>query len=149
LEDDLATIGVLADNRSKAFKETDYTFFIFIDSSRKYEGKTDDFKTMFKKKVLSHETCHFVFYYELFFQLGNNLTSTVYTKFQNTVSGKLKNAITEEADATSQTVVEEHKHEEFMKNFWAYPNLHYDKNSLTGHDYAASNETFLRYLTSK
>ena len=70
LEDDLATIGVLVDNRSKAFKETDYTFFIFIDSSRKYEGKTDDFKTMFKKKGFVPRNLSFCVLLRVVFSIG-------------------------------------------------------------------------------
>ena len=38
---DLVAVGVLVDNRSSEFKEADYTFFIFIDSSKKHESKTD------------------------------------------------------------------------------------------------------------
>ena len=98
---------------------------------------------------MSHETCHFAFYYELFSLLGGDLTSTVYTKFQNIVSGKLKDAITRETNITSETVFEEHKYDEFVKNFWDYPNNHYDKKKLTSHDYNESNVLFFRYLTQK
>ena len=149
LPDDLVALGVLADNRVLEKRESDFTFFAFIDSSKVYEDKTDDFKTMFQKKVLSHEICHFVFYYELFFRLGDNLTSTVYTSFQNKVSGKQKNAVTEEVDATNETMFDNHKHEEFMENFWRYSNSHWDAEGETDHDYWASNRSFLRFLTSK
>ena len=147
LPGDLAAVGVLVDNRSSTFRSTTYTFFIFIDSTKKYKNITDDLGRVLKKMVLSHEICHFVFYYELFFQLGDNLTSTVYTDFQSKVSGKLDNAVTQEADVTSQTVSDEHSYEELIKNFWSYPDSHYDKNHLTNHDYNASNKHFFRFLT--
>ena len=148
---DLAAFGVLVDNRASEFEfnRTGYTFFIYVDSAEKYEKLTDDLKTIFEKMVLSHETCHFAFYYELFFQLGADLTSTVYTQFQSIVSGKLKDAITDEADITSETLVEEHMYEEFLRNFWEYPNSHYDKKGHTHHDYNASNKQFFGYLTQK
>jgi hypothetical protein len=149
LPHDLAAVGVLVDNRAAEFNRKGYTFFIFIDSSKKHEEITDDLRNIFKKIVLSHETCHFAFYYELFLLLGADLTSTVYTQFQNIVSGKLKSAITRETNVTSETVVEEHKYEEFLKNFWDYPNTHYDKKKLTNHDYNESNKLFFGYLTQK
>ena len=146
---DLAAVGVLVDNRAAEFDREGYTFFIFIDSSKKHTEITNDLKTIFEKMVLSHETCHFTYYYELYFQLGADLTSTVYTQFQSIVSGKLKNAITDESDATNQTVFEEHIYEEFFRNFWNYPNTHYDKDNKTNHDYNESNGIFFRYLTIK
>jgi hypothetical protein len=151
LPGDLAAVGVLVDNKASEYKfnRTGYTFFIFIDSSSKHKEITDDLKTIFKKMVLSHETCHFVFYYELFMKLGADLTSTVYTQFQSIVSGKLKNAITNESDVTSETVIEEHIYEEFLRNFWKYPNVHYDKKKLTHHDYKESNAFFFNYLIKK
>ena len=149
LPHDLAAIGVLVDNRASAFNRTGYTFFIFIDTSKKHKAITDDLRTVFEKMVLSHETCHFVFYYELFCLLGADLTSTVYTEFQNIVSGKLKAAITKEMNITNETVFEEHKYGEFIRNFWEYPNSHYDKKKLTDHDYNKSNLIFFGYLTQK
>jgi len=149
LPEDLAAVGALVDNRSSDFRITDYTFFIYIDSSRKYPNIADDVKTIFQKMVLSHEICHFVYYYELFLQLGDDLTSTVYTQFQSIISGKLKNAIIGETDITSETVIEEHKYEEFIRNFWNYPNSHYDKDNRTSHDFTESNRNFFRYLNEK
>jgi len=151
LPGDLAAFGVLVDNRASEFKfkRTGYTFFIFIDSAKKHIEITDDLKTIFEKMVLSHETCHFAFYYELFIKLGADLTSTLYTQFQSIVSGKLKNAINKEADVTSETVVEEHIYEEFLRNFWEYPNSHYDKSKLTNHDYSKSNAHLFNYLIKK
>jgi hypothetical protein len=149
LPNDLAAMGVLVDNRGAEFSRAGYTFFIFIDSSKKHEEITDDLKTIFKRGVLSHEVCHFVFYYELFIILGADLSSTVYTKFQNIVSGKLKNAITTEVDNTNETVVEEHKYGEFIINFWKYDNSHFDKKKITKHDYKESNIYFFNYLTQK
>ena len=150
LPKDLAAVGVLVDNRASDPKITDYTFFVYIDSSRKYTNITDDLKTIFQKMLLSHETCHFAFYYELFHNvLGGDLTSTVYTQFQSIISGKLKNAIIGETNVTSETVVEEHKYEEFIENFWNYPNSHYDKDNRTMHDYNESNRIFFRYLNEK
>ena len=151
LPGDLAAVGFLVDNKASEyqFNRTGYTFFIFVDSTSKHQEITDDLKTIFKKMVLSHETCHFVFYYELFMDLGADLTSTLYTAFQSIVSGRLKNAITNESDVTNETVIEEHIYEEFLRNFWKYPNTHYDKEKRTRHDYMGSNALFFNYLTKK
>jgi hypothetical protein len=149
LPSDLAAVGILVDNKAAEFNRKGYTFFIFIDSSRNHEEITDDLKTIFKRGVLSHETCHFVFYYELFFSLGADLTSTAYTQFQSKVSGQLERAITRETDNTSQTVTDEHMYGEFLKNFWEYDNSHFDKKRLTKHNYKESNVYFFNYLTKK
>jgi len=149
LPGDLAAMGALVDNEASDFNETKFTFFIHIDSTKKQKKITDDVKTIFKKMVLSHETCHFVFYYELFMNFGADLTDTLYTQFQSTVSGKLKNAITKELDVTSETVTDEHIYEEFFRNFREYPNSHFDKKRLTSHDYVESNTLFFRFLTKK
>jgi hypothetical protein len=149
LPNELAALGVLVDNRAAQFNRIGYTFFIFVDSSKKQKKITDDIKTVFKKMVLSHETCHFVYYYELFESLKGDSTSTVYTQFQSMVSGKLKKAITNENDITSETVVDEHIYKEFIMNFWVYQNSHFDRYKKTDHDYNESNELFFRYLTSK
>jgi flavodoxin len=149
LPGDLAAIGVLVDNRAAEFNRNGYTFFIYIDSTKKHEEITDDLKTLFEKMVLSHETCHFVFYYELFLSIGADSTDTAYTQFQSKVSGQLEKAITREMDNTSQTVTDEHMYGEFLKNFWKYDNAHFDKKKLTGHDYKESNVYFFNYLTQK
>ena len=149
LPEDLAAVGSLVDNRASDFKETDYTFFIYIDSSRKYRHITDDIKTIFQKMLISHETCHFAFYYQLFLQLGDDLTSTLYTEFQSIVSVQLKNAIIDETDITRKTTFEEHKYEEFLRNFWDYPDSHYDKDTRTGLEYNELNKKFFRYLNEK
>jgi hypothetical protein len=66
-----------------------------------------------------------------FFNLGSDLNNTLYEQFQNIVSGKLRDAITNEADITSETVVEEHRYDELIINFGKYPNSHYTKNNPT------------------
>ena len=146
---DLAAIGVLCDDTVSPLKKRGYTFFIYIDSSKKFDRITEDLRTILAKLVLSHETCHFAFYYELFLRLGADLTSTLYEQFQNIVSGKLKDAITNEMDVTSETVVEEHKYEELIKNFGDYPNTHYAKNNPTELDYNKLFTSFFGYLTEK
>jgi len=139
----------LVDNRAAGFGRNGYTFFIYVDSSIKQTRITDDLKTVFKKSVLSHEACHFVYYYELFERIGGDSTSTAYTKFQSMVSGQLKNAITNEADVTNQTVTEEHFYTEFITNFWLYDNNHFDKKKKTNHDYKSTNKQFFNWLTLK
>ncbi|MDR3247408.1 MAG: hypothetical protein LBT39_01360, partial [Treponema sp.] len=135
LPNNLAAVGILCDDSVSEYPRSSYTFFIYIDSSRKYENITSDLKAILFKLFLSHETCHFAFYYELFINLGADLTNTVYEQFQNTVSGRLSHAITNEQDITSQTVVEEHSYEELVKNVGKYPNSHFSKNNQTSLDY--------------
>jgi hypothetical protein len=145
----LAAVGVLCDDTVSVSKRRSYTFFIYIDSSKKFEKITEDLKNILFKLILSHETCHFAFYYELFLNLGADLTDTLYEQFQNIVSGKLKDAITSEVDITSETVVEEHRYEELIKNFGKYPNFHYAKNNVTKLDYTELFHSFFGFLTEK
>jgi len=149
LPEDLAAIGVLCDDAVSPLKKRGFTFFIYIDSSKKYSKITEDFKAIIAKLILSHETCHFAFYYELFLRLGADLTSTLYTQFQNIVSGKLKDAITNEADTTNETVIEEHRYKELIENFGNYPNTHYAKENPTALDYNYLFQVFFGYLTQK
>jgi hypothetical protein len=149
LPGDLAAVGVLCDDTVSPSRRRSYTFFIYIDSSKKYSEITEDLKNTFSKLVLSHETCHFAFYYELFLTLGANLSNTLYENFQNIVSGKLQNAITSEADNTSETVVEEHSYKEFINNFKNYPASHYAKDNPTALNYTELFESFLKFLVKK
>jgi len=146
---DLAAVGVLCDDTVSPLKRRSFTFFIYIDSSKKYKKITEDLKTIFVKLILSHETCHFAFYYELFLQLGADLSNTLYEQFQNIVSGKLKKAITNEKDITSETVVEEHNYKELVDNLGNYPNSHYGKGHPTKLDYNELFNFFFGYLTQK
>jgi hypothetical protein len=146
---DLAAIGALVENKPGEFNHKGYAFFIFVDTTRNHDEITDDLKTIFEKMVLSHEACHFVFYYELFLSIGADSTDTVYTQFKSSISGKLKNAIIREPDNTRQTATDEHIYAEFLENFWRYDNSHFDRKKLTGHDYTESNKYFLWYLTQK
>ena len=146
---DLAAIGVLCDDTVSHLSRKGYTFFIYIDSSKKFSNITEDLKTILSKLILSHETCHFAFYYELFFKLGADLTNTLYEEFQNIVSGKLSDAITNEMDITSETVVEEHRYKELIENFGNYPNSHYAKNNSTELEYNKLFLSFFGFLTEK
>jgi hypothetical protein len=149
LPEDLAAVGVLCDDTASVTKRRSYTFFIYIDSSKKFGEITEDLKNILFKLILSHETCHFAFYYELFFKLGSDLTATLYEEFQNIVSGKLQDTITSEVNITSETIVEEHRYEEFVKNFGKYPNSHYAKNNPTSLNYTELFEAFFGFLTEK
>jgi len=149
LPSDLAAIGVLCDDTVSILKRRSYTFFIYIDSSKKNKKITEDLITIFSKLILSHETCHFAFYYELFLRLGADLSNTLYEQFQNIVSGKFKKAITNEKDITSETVVEEHSYAELVKNFGNYPNSHYAKGYPTELNYNELFISFFEYLTQK
>ena len=149
LTNDLNAIGVLVDNRASEneFDRTGYTFFIYIDPSKKYEEKIlFNIKTLFGKMLLSHEACHFVYYYELFLKLKGDLTSTMYTQFQNIVSGRFKNAISNENDNTKETVVEEHKYKESLEYSFIYSDSHFDKDNRTGREYNETYKNFIEYL---
>ena len=146
---DLAAVGVLCDDSVSCLKRKSYTFFIYIDSSKKFSAITEDLKTIISKLIISHETCHFAFYYELFLSLGADLSNTLYDQFQHIVSGKLDDAITNEANITNQTVVEEHSYRELVLNFGYYPNTHYAKKNPTGLDYNSLFLNFFGYLTQK
>jgi len=146
---DLAAVGVLCDDSVSPLKSKSFTFFIYVDSSRKFSNITEDLRAIVSKLILSHETCHFAFYYELYLNLGANLTNTVYDKFRNTVAGKLAGAITEEKDITSQTIVEEHSYKELIATFGNYPDSHYAKKSQTKLDYNSLFLSFFKDLTRK
>ena len=145
LPEDLSAIGSLADNGNFPFEKAKYTFYILVDSSRKYKNVINELKTIFQKMVLSHETCHFVFYYELFFSLGNYSIEKLYKMFHDALTEKLDSSITN----TAQPVTGVHKYKEFLKNFWYYTDSHYDKNKPPLHDYEESNIKFFGYLTEK
>ena len=150
LPNDLAVVGVLCDDSASYLERRGYTFFVYIDSSKKYSAITEDLKTIISKLELAHETCHFAFYYELFLSLGADLTNTVYEQFQNIVSGRLKDAITNENNITNETVVEEHTYYELIrKNIDDYPNSHYTKNNQTNLVFRNLFISFFGYLTAK
>ena len=46
LPGDLAAVGALVDNEGSDFQKTKFTFFILIDSSKKYKNLTDDLKNI-------------------------------------------------------------------------------------------------------
>jgi hypothetical protein len=153
VEEDLpkntAAIGILCDNTVHNPSSETFTFHIFIDSSKKFKKITADLKAVFLKLILSHEICHFAFYYELFINLGAALSSVIYTRFKNTVSGKLKDAITQEKDITSETVVDEHSYEELILNFGRYPQEHFTKRNKSNIDYQEFFVIFFNFLTQK
>ncbi|MCL1993613.1 MAG: hypothetical protein FWG66_11780 [Spirochaetes bacterium] len=149
LPGDLAAVGVLCDDSASHLKKRGYTFFVYIDSSKKKKNITEDLKNIFSKLVLSHETCHFAFYYGLFLDLGADLSSTLYEKFQNIVSGKLRDAITRETNITFETVVEEHSYSELITNWGDYHDSHFTKNSQTVQGIAPLFYHFFDYLTQE
>ena len=67
-------LGVLVDDAVNGEAYT-FTFMIFINC-----GKFNELQLIFAlAAILSHEICHFAFFYELFMNEGGTLDYTVYT----------------------------------------------------------------------
>ena len=150
LEGDIAVVGVLSDDILDPPYKKSYTFFIFVDLSKDSVNMTKDLKDVCLKLILSHEICHFAFYYELFLDLGKGgISTTIYDTFRNIVSGTLKDAITPEKDMTSETVIEEHTLTELLRNCTLYPNSHFCKNRATSLDFQNLFSNFFDFITKE
>jgi len=142
LIDDRVVLGVLLDDSSHMASRNGFTFVIYIDVD-KVDGEA--FK-IFSAIILSHEICHFSFYYELFIKLGDNTGIIAHSKFTHAVSFTMMDAITEEEDKTSQTIFDEHNINDLVRNMRRYPKKHFTKGKDSKIDYQGFLDKFLDRL---
>jgi len=95
-------LGVLCDDTKNKGGKNTYTFVIFVNSAKL--NLHDAFQEIAFAVMLSHEICHFAFYYELFLSVGGSLSSNDYNKFKNKIVGIFEGSI----DTISKTPVDQH-----------------------------------------
>jgi hypothetical protein len=142
LPDSRVVLGVLSNDSAKIVSRNGYTFAIYIDL-KKIDGPA--FKIL-SSIILSHEICHFAYYYELFIRLGGTTGIRVQTNFTYQVSDRLIDAVIEENDSTSETNIDEHNIEELVNTFGKYDKNHFAKGSGTLIDYYSFFHDFLNQL---
>jgi hypothetical protein len=131
LPQERVVLGVLSDDSAKIANRNGYTFTIYIDVD-KIEGP--EFKPK-SSLILSHEICHFAYYYELFIWLGGTTGIRVQNDFKYHVSDKLIGAVIQEQDITSQTNIDEHNMTELIDTFGSYDKNHFTKGNHSLIDY--------------
>jgi len=146
LVSDRVVLGVLLDDSAHEASRNGFTFVIYIDTDKITEGINSDAIKIIETGIISHEICHFAFYYELFIKLGDNTGITAHSKFTHAVSVTMMGAITEEQDSTSQTVFEEHNIFDLVSNLKKYPKKHFTKGKESKIDYQGFIESFLDHL---
>ena len=131
-------VSILVDDTKNEYAKNTYTLVIIVDYDHLNRVMADLLFTV----ILSHEICHFVFYYELFIKLGGDSSSNVYNKFKNIVS------ITE--DEINITRVDHHKVEDlidlsnFIRILTKFPKSHFAKKNETDIKYDEFFSDFLR-----
>jgi len=139
---DKAVLGVLLDDSVRVPSRNGYTLVIYIDKRK----IPQPFYKILISVILSHEIAHFAFYYELFIKLGDNIGIVAHSNFAHAVSVKLMEAVTQEHDNTSQTIIDEHSVEELTRNYRNYPKKHYSKGRATNIDYKRLINGFYSHL---
>ena len=142
LPDNKAVLGVLIDDSAHDPSRNGYTLVIFIDT-RKITGEIYEILFLL---ILAHEVCHFVFYYELFIKLGDNTGIVTHSNFTHIVAIKLIEAIIEEQDSTSQTIMDEHDIDSLARNYRNFPKKHFTKGKDSNIDYKHLLDDFFNYL---
>jgi hypothetical protein len=136
----IAALGVLYDDSASIPGRRAFTFAVYLDTSI---IKDEGVRKIFSKLIIAHEICHFAFYYELFINLGAEISSVIHSEFKNIVSGKLEKSITKEKDSTIETIIDEHNAQELIKSWGNYPASHFAKRRETGLNYK---ELFYRFF---
>jgi len=142
LPNDLVVLGVLLDDSVHIASRNGFTFVIYIDPS-KINKKAFEVLSLI---IISHEICHFAFYYELFLKLGDNTGIVAHSNYTHTISGTFMEGVTQEQDKTSQTIFDEHNINELLRNLRNYPKKHFAKGKETKIDYRAFLDDFLVHL---
>jgi hypothetical protein len=142
LPHDRVVLGVLFDDSAKIASRNGYTFTIYIDL-QKINGPAFNVLSLI---ILTHEICHFAYYYELFIRLGGNTGIRVQNDFTYSVSGKLIDAVITEQDSTSETIIDEHNIAELLATFGNYDKKHFTKGGGTLIDYFSFFHDFLDHL---
>jgi len=142
LPNDLVMLGVLLDDSVHIASRNGFTFVIYIDPSKINENAFEVISLI----IISHEICHFAFYYELFIKLGDNTGIVAHSNYTHTISGTFMEGVTQEQDKTSQTIFDEHNINELLRNLRNYPKRHFAKGKETKIDYRDFLDDFLVHL---
>jgi len=142
LSNDLDVLGVLSDDSAHIPARNGFTFTIYID----LKNYTENAKKILSQIIISHEICHFAFYYELFLKLGDSTDIRTHNNFTHAVSTKLIGAVTTEQDNTSQTLFDEHNITNLIKNLRKFPKSHFSKGHETKIDYQKFLDDFLKHF---
>jgi hypothetical protein len=95
-------LAVLCDDTKNEGGQNTYTFVIFVNNPKL--DLLNVFHRIAFTVMLSHEICHFAFYYELFLLLGGNLSSDVYNRFKNKIVGIFEKGV----NTIGKTPIDEH-----------------------------------------
>jgi hypothetical protein len=142
LQGDMAVRGVLIDDSAHVPGRNGFTFAIYIDPT-KFEEKLFE---LISTIIIAHEICHFVSYYEIFLELGDDIGSTKHSYFTNIVSYELIEALTSEHDSTSQTLFDGHDINDLLNNLKRFPKEHFSRKRETKINYLSFLNSFLQHL---
>jgi len=147
LPDNKVVLGVLSDDSARIAARNGHTFTIYIDVQKIRASYTNPlaFK-LISLIILTHEICHFAYYYELFIGLGDSTGSREQNIFKYQISEKLIDAVIEEDDNTSQTNIDEHDIEELVETFGRYDKDHFTKGGGTLINFYDFFHNFLKHL---
>jgi len=142
LPNDKAVLGVLVDDSVHIPGRNGCTLVLYVDLEKFDEPVNDIYAALF----LSHEICHFAFYYGLFLRLGDNTSNVLHDNFTHAVCGTLNGVVRCEADSPGAATLEEHGVVELLENFRKYPNSHFSRGTETNTDYRRLIDDFYSYL---
>jgi hypothetical protein len=141
-----AVLGVLVDDSVHVPGRNGCTLFLYVDRENFAEPVL---REILAAILLSHEICHFAYYYGLFLRLGDNTSSVLHGTFTHAVCGTLNGALTREKDSSSHTVLEDHGVVELLENFRRYPNSHFTRGTEEYTDYHRLIDDFNSHLHVK
>ena len=145
LPQDKVVLGVLSDDSAKIANRNGYTFTIYIDVD-KINGPEFKPKSLL---IISHEICHFAYYYELFIWLGGTTGIRVQNDFKYHVSDKLIGAVIQEQDITRLASIDDHSMTELIRTFGSYDINHFTKGNHSLIDYNSFFRDFFNRLRKK
>jgi hypothetical protein len=100
----IEVLGVSYDDSIHIASRNGFTFTVYIDFS-KYD---DEIQKVLFPIILSHEICHFAFYYELFLKLGDNTGIVTHSNFTHSISDSFMGTFLHENQKTSRTIFDGH-----------------------------------------
>jgi len=142
-------VAVLCDDTQNKGGQNTYTFVIYLNSAKL--NLQNAFQRIAFAVILSHEICHFAFYYEFFLSLGGERSSNDYNNFKNKIVSTFEGGI----DTIGKTPVDKHTFPdlinlnnllETIKILENYPKEHFANKNPTDIDYRSFFFHFLKHL---
>jgi hypothetical protein len=135
-------LGVLTDDTKNIHGKNTYTFTVFFDADR-FHGEAEKLNLAV---ILAHEICHFVFYYELFLEMGGVSSSSVYSKFKNAISSKHEGSLFEKI-FDNHTLSNIRDIPNLIRVLELFPPKHFSKDIITSKiDYRSFFRHFLKHI---